>query len=202
MNLLAYLNKGLIEAGCDEAGRGCLAGPVFAATVILPENYNNPLLTDSKKLNFKTRNELRLEIKETALAWAIGSADNLEIDEINILRASIISMHRALDKLTIIPESIIVDGNHFIPFKNIRYKTIIRGDSNYYSIAAASVLAKTYRDDYMIKIHSKYPEYGWDRNKGYPTKSHKQAIINSGISPFHRKSFRLMDEQLKMDLGA
>ncbi len=200
MNLSPYLNKGLIEAGCDEAGRGCLAGPVFAAAVILPKNYNNPILTDSKKLNARLRNELRKEIKEIALAWAIGFADNQEIDEINILRASIISMHRALEKLMMVPEFIIVDGKHFIPFKNIRYKTIIRGDSNYYSIAAASVLAKTYRDDFMIKIHSKYPEYGWNRNKGYPTKSHRQAIINSGISPYHRKSFKLVDEQIKMDL--
>ena len=199
-NLKTFLNKDLIEAGCDEAGRGCLAGPVYAAAVILPKNYTHPILNDSKKLSEKQRYLLREEIKESALAWAVGWADNQEVDKMNILRASIISMHRALDKLKMVPQFIIVDGNRFLPYRNIRHKTIIRGDSHYYSIAAASVLAKTYRDDYMVKIHSKYPEYGWDMNKAYPTKKHRQAIINSGISPYHRRSFRLRDEQMKINL--
>ncbi|MFC2117345.1 ribonuclease HII [Bacteroidota bacterium] len=200
MPLLPYLNKDLIEAGCDEAGRGCLAGPVFAAAVILPQNYENLLLNDSKKLSEKHRNILREEIEKKALAWAVGWSDNQEIDKMNILRASIKSMHRAIDKLNISPEYILVDGNSFVPYKKIPFKTIIKGDGKYASIAAASILAKTYRDDFMKGLHNKYPDYLWDKNKGYPTKAHRQAIINSGISSFHRKSFRLLDEQMKINM--
>ena len=200
MPLSAYLNKGLKEAGCDEAGRGCLAGPVFAAAVILPQNYENHILNDSKKLSEKQRYILREEIEKEALGWAVGWADNLEIDEMNILRASIKSMHRAIDKLNISPEFILVDGNRFVQYKNIPHKTIIKGDGKYASIAAASILAKTYRDDFMHDLHKKYPNYSWNKNKGYPTKAHRQSIINSGITPFHRKSFRLLDRQTSIDL--
>jgi ribonuclease HII len=196
--LLHNLNKGSIEAGCDEAGRGCLAGPVFAAAVILPEDFNSELLNDSKKLTEKQRYELRPIIENSAIAWAIGMYDHLEIDQVNILNASIFSMHRALEHLSVRPDHIIIDGNRFKPYKNIPYTTVVKGDGKYLSIAAASVLAKTYRDDFMLALHEKYPEYGWNQNKGYPTVFHRKALAEFGITPFHRKSFKLFDTQLSL----
>jgi ribonuclease HII len=199
--LLHNLKRGVIEAGCDEAGRGCLAGPVFAAAVILPEDFYSELLNDSKRLTERQRYELRPVIEEAAIAWAVGSYDHIEIDMVNILNASIFSMHRALDQLSVHPEHIIVDGNRFKPYKNIPYTTVVKGDGKYLSIAAASVLAKTYRDDFMLALHEEYPEYGWNQNKGYPTSIHRNAIQKYGITPFHRKSFRLIDPQLSIDFG-
>jgi ribonuclease HII len=196
--LLNNLKKGSLEAGCDEAGRGCLAGPVFAAAVILPGNFCSELLTDSKKLSEKQRYKLRPVIEQEAIAWAVAMYDNIEIDKFNILNASIFSMHRALDQLSVRPDHIIVDGNRFKPYKNIDFTTIIKGDGKYLSIAAASVLAKTYRDDYMCDLDKNYPEYGWSQNKGYPTIFHRGAIIKYGITPFHRKSFRLTDPQFSI----
>jgi ribonuclease HII len=189
--------NGIIEAGCDEAGRGCLAGPVFAAAVILSEDYANPLLNDSKKLTPKMREYLRPVIEKEALAWAVEWVDNDKIDEINILRASILAMHKALDKLSLKPAHILVDGNRFIPYPSISHSCIIKGDGIYASIAAASVLAKTWRDDYMMKLHKQVSCYGWDRNKGYPTAEHRAAIARYGISPYHRKTFSLFDTQLE-----
>ncbi len=187
-----------IEAGCDEAGRGCLAGPVFAAAVILPRDYSNEFLDDSKKINSNTRYKLRENIENDAIAWAVASYSPEEIDEVNILNASIYSMHRALDKLKIKPELLLIDGNKFKEYNGIPYKCIIKGDGKYMSIAAASVLAKTYRDDYMIQMHQKFPNYRWDKNKGYPTPEHKIAIRDFGVSELHRKSFNC-NIQLKMD---
>lgn len=198
--LLHNLKKGVIEAGCDEAGRGCLAGPVFAAAVIFPEDFSSEMLNDSKKLTEKQRYDLRPVIEKAAIAYSIAMYDNHEIDEVNILNASIFSMHRALDQLWVHPDHIIVDGNRFKPYKNIPYTTVIKGDGKFLSIAAASVLAKTYRDDYMLALHEKHPEYGWYRNKGYPTIFHRNAILKYGITSFHRKSFRLIDPQLSLDL--
>lgn len=190
----------MLEAGCDEAGRGCLAGPVVAAAVILPKNYKNKLLDDSKKLSEKKRNILRLEIEKDALAYGVAFLDHKEIDELNILRASFTAMHRALDQLTTKPEQILVDGNRFIPYQQIPHHCIVKGDGKFLSIAAASVLAKTYRDEYMLNLHEKYPRYAWNRNKGYPTKEHREAIKEIGSSPYHRTSFKLLpDEQLEMD---
>lgn len=200
-NLLSFYKQGVIEAGCDEAGRGCLSGPVFAAAVVLPTNFNHKLLNDSKQLTEKQRYALRQDIQNNAIDWAIGICSAQEIDEYNILNASIYSMHKALGKLNTKPEHIIIDGNRFKPFQNIDYKTIVKGDSKYFSIAAASVLAKTYRDDFMIEAHNKYPEYNWKKNKGYPTKEHRMAIEKFGISPYHRKTFRLFDKQLKIVFG-
>lgn len=194
--LLNYLRKGSFEAGCDEAGRGCLAGPVFAAAVILPDNYISEILNDSKKLTEKQRYELRAIIEKEAIDWAVAMYDNNEIDQVNILNASIYAMHRALDKLTVRPMHIIVDGNHFRPYHNIACTTIVKGDEKYLSIAAASVLAKTYRDDYMIQLHQESPQYGWQNNKGYATLYHRKAIEQYGITSYHRKSFRLIDSQL------
>ncbi len=194
--LKSYMYHNLTEAGCDEAGRGCLAGPVVAAAVILPKNYKHQVLNDSKQLSAKTRTILREEIINTAIAWKVAFVDNYEIDEMNILRASIKAMHLALDGLGKVPQFILVDGNRFFPYKNIGHKTVIKGDSIYFSIAAASVLAKTFRDDYMEKIHEEYPHYGWNRNKGYATKEHREAILKYGITPFHRKSFTLFDTQM------
>ena len=189
--LKSHMNTGLVEAGCDEAGRGCLAGSVYAAAVILPEDYVNDALNDSKQLSASRRYELRREIERDALAWAVGVVTPEEIDQINILNASILAMHRALDQLTLRPEAIIVDGNRFKPYRFIPYTTVVKGDGKYLSIAAASILAKTYRDDYMDRLAQEYPQYGWTENKGYPTKAHREAIAEYGITPYHRKSFRL-----------
>lgn len=189
----------LIEAGCDEAGRGCLAGPVFAAAVILPKNFRHPVLNDSKKLNAKQRSELREEIIEKAVAWNVAFISNEEIDQLNILRASIKAMHSAISGLSKKPQFLLIDGNRFFPYSDIKHKTIIKGDGIYFSIAAASVLAKTFRDDYMIKLHDEFPVYGWDRNKGYPTLFHREAIIRHGITKYHRRTFSLCETQLSID---
>jgi ribonuclease HII len=195
--LLPYLHAGVIEAGCDEAGRGCLAGAVYAAAVILPPSFCNGELNDSKQLTALQRERLRIVIEREALAWAVGVVSSREIDEINILNASILAMHRAVDGLRIRPERLIVDGNRFKPYGKVPYTTIVKGDGKYMAIAAASVLAKTYRDDYMRRIHQEYSMYGWDRNKGYPTKEHRRAIAEYGISPYHRVTFNLLgDSQL------
>ena len=199
---------GKIEAGCDEAGRGCLAGSVYAAAVILPEDYQNELLNDSKQLTERRRYQLRDIIQRDAVAWAVGVVTPEEIDHINILNASILAMHRALDQLSVSPEAIIVDGNRFKPYRpvvnvsavNIPYTTIVKGDGKYLSIAAASILAKTYRDDYMNQLAEEYPQYDWRSNKGYPTKKHRDAIKQYGITPYHRKSYNLLgDGQLSFD---
>ncbi len=199
-NLLPYLNKSLLEAGCDEAGRGCLAGPVVAAAVILPEGFTNPILNDSKQLTEKQREELRPIIEEQAIAWAVSFVDNNEIDKINILKASITGMHRAVDQLKTKPQHLLIDGNRFYPYPGIKHTCVIKGDGKYLSIAAASVLAKTHRDEYMLKLHEQFPYYDWNKNKGYPTKTHREGIVKSGTTPYHRKTFRLLDEQLKLDL--
>ncbi|MEE1546237.1 MAG: ribonuclease HII [Prevotella pectinovora] len=192
--------EGLVEAGCDEAGRGCLAGSVFAAAVILPPDYENELLNDSKKLTDRKRKQLREIIEHDALDWAVGIVESGEIDEINILNASILAMHRALDQLKVRPEAVIVDGNRFKPYRDLPYTTIVKGDGKYLSIAAASILAKTYRDDYMDRLAEDYPQYDWKSNKGYPTKKHRQAIRECGITPFHRRSFTLLPpEELTLD---
>lgn len=192
--------EGLVEAGCDEAGRGCLAGSVFAAAVILPPDYENELLNDSKKLTDRKRKQLREIIEHDALDWAVGIVEPGEIDEINILNASILAMHRALDQLKVRPEAVIVDGNRFKPYRDLPYTTIVKGDGKYLSIAAASILAKTYRDDYMDRLAEDYPQYDWKCNKGYPTKKHRQAIRECGITPFHRRSFTLLPpEELTID---
>lgn len=187
-----------IEAGCDEAGRGCLAGPVFAAAVILPDNFSNELLNDSKQLSEKQRARLRPVIEREALAWAVAGADNHEIDEINILNASILAMHRALDRLKVRPGHIIVDGNRFKKYGDIPHLCIVKGDGKYMSIAAASVLAKTHRDEYMENLHALFPVYNWKKNKGYPTQEHRKGIEQAGITEFHRTSFTLLDPQLKI----
>ena len=186
-----FLHKNKIEAGCDEAGRGCLAGAVFAAAVILPDNFKCNLLNDSKKIKEKDRLYLRGIIEKEAVAWAVGIVDEKEIDEINILNASILAMHRAVDQLSTVPQHLIIDGNRFKPFKNIDHDCIVKGDGKYLSIAAASILAKTYRDDYMLTLHGKHPQYQWNTNKGYPTKAHRQAIVDFGYTSFHRKTFKL-----------
>ena len=192
-----YRNR--TEAGCDEAGRGCLAGPVVAAAVILPKNFRHEVLNDSKQLTRKQREKLKEEIMTSSLAWNVAFVDNTEIDEMNILRASIKAMHLAIGGLKIQPDFLIIDGNRFFPYRNIEHKTIVKGDSIYLSIAAASVLAKTFRDEYMEKLNEQYPVYGWNRNMGYPTPFHKNAIRHFGISPFHRKSFNLFDSQMSFD---
>ena len=198
--LLPYLNENLIEAGCDEAGRGCLAGAVYAAAVILPKDFKNEMLNDSKQLSEKQRYQLREIIEKEALAWAIGIVEPEEIDKINILNASFLAMHRAVDQLKITPEHLLIDGNRFNKYKNIPHTTIVKGDGKYLSIAAASILAKTYRDDYMNRLHSEYPMYAWDMNKGYPTQKHRQAIKEFGTSPYHRLSYNLLgDTQLSLD---
>ena len=190
-----YNKECLIEAGCDEAGRGCLAGSVYAAAVVFAPDYSNPELNDSKKLTAKHRYALREVIERDALAWAIGVVTPEEIDHINILNASILAMHRAIDQLKVRPEFIIVDGNRFKPYNDLPYQTIVKGDGKFLSIAAASILAKTYRDDYMHALHQEYPYYGWDRNAGYPTKAHKEGIALHGLSPYHRRSFAGLGEQ-------
>ena len=197
--LKSCLVAGRIEAGCDEAGRGCLAGPVFAAAVILPLDYDNEDLNDSKQLTARKRYELRPVIEQTAVAWALGTASPKEIDEMNILNASILAMHRAIEALKVKPEYLLIDGNRFKPFKNIPYTTVVGGDGKFQSIAAASILAKTYRDDYMCQIAKEYPAYQWDVNKGYPTKTHREAISKIGVSSYHRMTFTLLPQQLKLD---
>lgn len=192
--------QGKVEAGCDEAGRGCLAGSVYAAAVILPEGYQNELLNDSKQLTEKKRYQLREMIERDAVAWAVGIVTPEEIDKINILNASILAMHRALDQLKVRPEAIIVDGNRFKKYKDLPHTTIVKGDGKYLSIAAASILAKTYRDDYMNRLAEEYPQYDWLSNKGYPTKKHRDAIRQYGITPYHRKSYNLLgDGQLSLN---
>jgi len=195
--LKSSLYHNLTEAGCDEAGRGCLAGPVVAAAVILPKNFKHPVLNDSKKLSSKQRVILRTDILNSAVAWNVAFVDNHEIDEMNILRASIKAMHIAIEGLKKRPQFLLIDGNRFYPYKEIDHKTIIKGDGIYFSIAAASILAKTFRDEYMEKIHNEYPEYGWNKNKGYPTAFHRNAIMKNGITQYHRKSFSLFDTQMK-----
>lgn len=197
--LLPFLESGRIEAGCDEAGRGCLAGPVFAAAVILPQDFSNDLLNDSKQLTEKQRYLLRPIIEKEALAWAVGVVSAEEIDKINILAASFLAMHRAVDDLKIRPEHLLIDGNRFKPYRNVPFTTIVKGDGKMASIAAASILAKTYRDDFMNKIAVEYPQYDWLSNKGYPTVKHRNAIKEHGITPYHRKSFNLLgDTQLSL----
>ena len=189
------------EAGCDEAGRGCLAGPVFAAAVILPPDFKNDKLNDSKQLTEKQRYQLREVIMREAAAYAVAKLDAEKIDEINILNASIASMHLALDQLAVRPEFIIVDGNRFRKYHDVPHQTIVKGDGKYLSIAAASVLAKTFRDDFMKQIANEFPEYNWAKNKGYPTADHRAAIAKYGVTPYHRRSFRLLDQQLSFDFG-
>ncbi len=205
--LKPYLQEGRIEAGCDEAGRGCLAGPVFAAAVILPDaSHFSPLtshlceLNDSKQLSEKHRYELREVIQREAVAWAVGIVSNEEIDKINILRASILAMHRAVAQLKIRPQHLLIDGNRFFPYEDIPHTTVVKGDATYMSIAAASILAKTYRDDFMLKIHEEYPQYHWDKNKGYPAPFHREAIRQYGTTPYHRMTFNLLGtKQLELD---
>ena len=193
--LQSHYFDGKTEAGCDEAGRGCLAGSVYAAAVILPPDYDNPLLNDSKQLTEKRRYALRDDIIRDAVAWAVGLVTPEEIDRINILNASFLAMHRALDQLTVRPEAIIVDGNRFTPYRDLPYATIVKGDGKYQSIAAASILAKTFRDDYMNRLAEEYPYYDWKSNKGYPTRKHREGIRLHGVSPYHRKSYNLLGSQ-------
>jgi ribonuclease HII len=208
--LCSHYYDNLVEAGCDEAGRGCLAGSVYAAAVILPPDYDNPELNDSKQLTARHRYALREQIEHDALAWAVGVVTPEEIDRINILHASFLAMHRALDQLKVRPQAIIVDGNHFDPYiprdsttrKSLPYTCIVKGDGKYQAIAAASILAKTYRDDYMDRLAQEYPFYDWEHNKGYPTAKHRRGIREHGISPYHRKSYNLLgDRQLEIDFG-
>ncbi|MCK9159909.1 MAG: ribonuclease HII [Bacteroidaceae bacterium] len=197
--LLPWLNKDLIEAGCDEAGRGCLAGPVYAAAVILPKDFRNDLLNDSKQLSARKRYALREVILREATDWAVGVVTSQEIDKINILNASFLAMHRAVAQLSISPQYLLIDGNRFKKYADIPYSTIVKGDGKYMSIAAASILAKTYRDDYMFMLHGDYPQYDWIDNKGYPTKKHRQAISEYGVTPFHRMTYNLLgDGQLRI----
>ncbi len=204
--LLPYYKEGVMEAGCDEAGRGCLAGSVYAAAVILPPDYHNDLLNDSKQLTAKQRYGLRTEIERDAVAWALGIVTAQEIDEMNILRASITAMHRAIDGLKVKPQHLIIDGNRFMPYKRegmvVPHTTIVKGDGKYLSIAAASILAKTYRDDYMKELHREYPFYGWEHNAGYPTKEHRKGIEEHGTTPYHRMTFNLLGAvQLELPFG-
>jgi ribonuclease HII len=196
--LLARYQHEFIEAGCDEAGRGCLAGPVFAAAVILPHNFKHKLLNDSKQLPEDVRYKLRKEIQKKAIAFAVASVDNVEIDEINILNASFLAMHRAIAKLSLMPEFLIIDGNRFNKYHNTPHHCIVEGDAKYFSIAAASVLAKTYRDDYMKQIALEHPEYHWHQNKGYPTIKHRETVLKMGFTPYHRLTFRVSDPQLSI----
>lgn len=202
MALKSFFHKTLVEAGCDEAGRGCLAGPVYAAAVILPKNYRNKWLNDSKKLTDTDRYELRPEIEKKALAWAVGVVTHTEIDEINILNASFLAMHRALDQLAHIPELLLIDGNRFNRYRAIEHKCIVGGDGKFLSIAAASVLAKTYRDDFMKEAALTYPQYGWQSNMGYATRKHREAIQEHGTCELHRMSFTLLPNQMELDFDA
>jgi len=200
--LQSHYYEGLIEAGVDEAGRGCLAGPVYAAAVILPDDYQHPLLNDSKQLSDHQRRQLREDIQRDAIDWALGIASNEEIDRINILNASILAMHRALDSLHTAPQAVIVDGNRFKPYRDLPYTTIVKGDGKMMAIAAASILAKTYRDDCMIALSNDYPYYLWEQNKGYPTKAHREAIRQHGLSPHHRLTFtQLPPVQLELSFS-
>jgi ribonuclease HII len=196
--LLPYYQNQLIEAGCDEAGRGCLAGPVFAAAVILPQYFEHPLLNDSKQIKEKDRFKLREEIESQAIAWAVAMVSHQEIDQINILNASFLAMHRAIEKLQTQPQFLIIDGNRFNPYQTIKHQCIVKGDSKYYAIAAASILAKTYRDDFMEQIDQEYPAYQWKKNKGYPTIAHRNTVLDIGLSPYHRKTFKVTQPQLKL----
>lgn len=198
-----YYEQGRVEAGCDEAGRGCLAGSVYAAAVILPPDYQNERLNDSKKLTARQRYALRQDIERDAVAWAVGVVTPQEIDQINILNASILAMHRALDQLQVRPEAIIVDGNRFKPYRDLPHTTIVKGDGKYLSIAAASILAKTYRDDEMVRLAQEYPDYDWQHNMGYPTRKHREAIRQHGITPYHRRTFNLLgSEELTIPLDS
>ena len=201
--LQQFLHPDKIEAGCDEAGRGCLSGPVFAAAVILPKDFSNELLNDSKKLTEAQRYSLREVIERDAVAWAVGVVTAAEIDEINILRASILAMQRAVEQLKVVPQHLLIDGNRFTPYKNIPYTTVVKGDAKFMSIAAASILAKTYRDDYMLAISKEFPQYDWQKNKGYPTPKHRAAIREFGATPHHRMTFNLLgeDPQLTLEFG-
>ena len=196
--LAQYYRKDILEAGCDEAGRGCLAGPVVAAAVILPKNYENILLNDSKKLSPNVRAKLRPEIEQAAVAWAVAFVDNNEIDDINILNASFLAMHKAVDQLSQKPELLLIDGNRFTPYPNIEHECFIKGDARYMSIAAASILAKTHRDEYMMNLDKKLPGYGWSRNKGYPTQEHRNGIKKLGVTAYHRMSFQLLPAQTEL----
>ena len=196
--LISRFQHELIEAGCDEAGRGCLAGPVFAAAVILPDDFEHDILNDSKQLTEDTRYELRTEIEKKAVAHAVASVDNIEIDAINILNASFLAMHRAIERLKVIPGFLLIDGNRFNKYKSTPHKCIVEGDAKYFSIAAASILAKTYRDDYMKQIAAEHPEYDWHTNKGYPTIKHRETILKIGLTPYHRRTFRVTDPQLEI----
>lgn len=193
-----HLQEGRVEAGCDEAGRGCLAGPVVAAAVILPPDFCNELLNDSKQLTEKQRDKLRPVIEQEAVAWAVAFVSPEEIDQINILQASILAMHRAVEQLHVAPEFLLVDGNRFNPYPGIPHKCIVKGDATYMSIAAASILAKTHRDEYMCRLAHEYPAYNWEHNKGYPTRDHRLAISAHGVTPHHRMSFKLVDPQLSL----
>lgn len=197
--LEAYYTKDVIEAGCDEAGRGCLAGPVFAAAVILPPDFKSELLNDSKQLSEKNRYALRPLIEQEAIAYGIGVVTAPEIDAINILKASFLAMHRAIEQLKVQPQALLIDGNRFTPYKEIPFTCMVKGDGRFLSIAAASILAKTYRDDYMLQLAEEYPSYGWQQNKGYPTRAHREAISKHGITPYHRKTFTLLPSQLTLD---
>ncbi|HOP03391.1 MAG TPA: ribonuclease HII [Tenuifilaceae bacterium] len=199
-SLKPCLNPGLLEAGCDEAGRGCLAGPVFAAAVILPEKFFHPKLNDSKKISEKQREELRVVIEREAIAYCVQQCSPQEIDQINILNASILAMHRAISGLEVKPDFLLIDGNRFKPYPGTPHRCIVKGDSKFAAIAAASILAKTYRDDFMLELSEKYPPYLWHKNKGYPTQEHRKAIEKHGVSPHHRNSFKLTERQLKLNL--
>ena len=199
LQLLPFYKEGILEAGCDEAGRGCLAGPVVAAAVILPPNFDYGMLNDSKKLSEKQRKELRPVIENGALAWAVEMVSNEEIDKVNILNASFLAMNRAVQKLKVKPEHLLIDGNRFRPQTEIPFTCMVKGDGRFFSIAAASVLAKTWRDEFMEKIHHEFPQFHWRKNKGYPTRKHREAIAKFGITKYHRLSFRLLNEQLKLN---
>ncbi len=197
--LKPYYKEGIVEVGCDEAGRGCIAGPVFAAAVMLPAQFRDPVLDDSKKLSTKTREILRGVIETEALAYGVGMVDEKEIDQINILNASFLAMHRAIEKLKLVPEHLLIDGNRFNPYMDIPFTCIVKGDSIFASIAAASILAKTHRDQFMEGLHGEHPEYGWSSNKGYPTRSHREAVFKFGPTVYHRRSFRLLNDQMRLD---
>jgi len=199
LQLLPFFKEGILEAGCDEAGRGCLAGPVAAAAVILPPDFDYGMLNDSKKLSEKQRKELRPLIENEALAWAVEMVSNKEIDKVNILNASFLAMNRAVQKLKVKPDHLLIDGNRFRPQSEIPFTCMVKGDGRFYSIAAASVLAKTWRDEYMERIHREFPQFDWKKNKGYPTLKHREAIAKYGVTPYHRLSFRLLNEQLKLN---